>query len=89
VQTLEEDNQELWEQRARLIDDMRQLADEMLGVADDALERMQPPAPSEAPGDDDTTVEDLSQAADTETTAVAPTLQRGPQQPDGQPPRPE
>lgn len=40
---LEADTRAVWEQRLRLIDEMRQLADEVLGVADDALERVDPP----------------------------------------------
>ena len=38
-----EDTQRLWQQRQRLIEDMRQLADEVLGTADDALERLELP----------------------------------------------
>ena len=49
----------MWEQRARLIEDMRQLADEVLNVADDALDRMEPPVAGEEPLPpvDDTTAE--------------------------------
>ena len=55
---LEEDTRSIWEQRLRLIDEMRQLADEMLGVADDALERADPPSgrrpePGDEPEPDD------------------------------------
>jgi DivIVA domain-containing protein len=39
-----EDARRLWEERQRLIEDLRQLADEVLGVADDALDRLEPPS---------------------------------------------
>jgi DivIVA domain-containing protein len=39
------DTRLLWEERQRLIDDVRQLADEVLGTADDALERLKLPEP--------------------------------------------
>ena len=45
------DTRAVWEQRQRLIEEMRQLADEVLGVADDALERLQ--EPDTELGDDD------------------------------------
>lgn len=35
----------LWDERQRLIEDIRQLADEVLGTADDALERLKLPEP--------------------------------------------
>ncbi len=38
-----EDTRRLWDERQQLIEDMRQLADEVLGVADDALDRLEPP----------------------------------------------
>ena len=55
---LEADTRTVWEQRLRLIDEMRQLADEVLGVADDALERVDPPVrrrpePGDEPEPDD------------------------------------
>ena len=43
VAHLEADALAIWEERARLIEDMRQLADEVLGVADRALDRISPP----------------------------------------------
>jgi len=46
------DTRLLWEERQRLIEDIRQLADEVLGTADDAMERVKLPeqlAASEAP----------------------------------------
>ena len=41
---LEEDNQEVWDERRRLIEDIRHLADDVLALADDALDRIPPPA---------------------------------------------
>jgi DivIVA domain-containing protein len=38
------DTRLLWEERQRLIEDIRQLADEVLGTADDAMERVKLPA---------------------------------------------
>ena len=43
VERLEQDNRVMWDERGRLIEEMRQLADEVLNVADDALDRMEPP----------------------------------------------
>src|SRR3954447_26505286 len=37
------DTRTLWEERQRLIEDIRQLADDVLGTADDALERLKLP----------------------------------------------
>jgi DivIVA domain-containing protein len=37
------DTRQLWEERQRLIEDIRQLADEVLGTADDALDRLKLP----------------------------------------------
>jgi vacuolar-type H+-ATPase subunit H len=39
------DTRLLWEERQRLIDDVRQLADEVLATADDAMERVKMPEP--------------------------------------------
>jgi len=39
------DTRLLWEERQRLIEDIRQLADEVLATADDAMERVTPPDP--------------------------------------------
>ncbi len=49
AQQLEADIGAMSEQRTRLIEEMRQLADEVLSVADDALDRMQPPTTSDSP----------------------------------------
>ena len=40
---LEADARVIWEHRARLLEEMRQLADDVLAVADDAAERIEPP----------------------------------------------
>ncbi|MEA2362891.1 MAG: hypothetical protein QOD71_2036 [Thermoleophilaceae bacterium] len=62
------DTRLLWEERQRLIEDIRQLADEVLGTADDAMERLklpeqlgssaaaEPPLDIADPGDDPETV---------------------------------
>jgi DivIVA domain-containing protein len=41
------DTRLLWDERQRLIEDVRQLADEVLATADDAMERVTMPAPLE------------------------------------------
>lgn len=49
------DTRLLWEERQRLIEDIRQLADEVLGTADDAMERVKLPeqlASTEAPAEE-------------------------------------
>jgi DivIVA domain-containing protein len=43
------DTRLLWEERQRLIDDIRQLADEVLATADDAIERVKMPEPLREP----------------------------------------
>lgn len=58
------DTRALWDERQRLIEDIRQLADDVLGTADDAIERLKLPeqlgsaeaAEPVAPGDDPETV---------------------------------
>jgi DivIVA domain-containing protein len=47
-----EDTRVLWDERQRLIEDIRQLADEVLGTADDAVERLKLPAPLAATDQD-------------------------------------
>jgi cell division septum initiation protein DivIVA len=63
------DTRQLWEERQRLIEDIRQLADEVLGTADDAIERLKLPEQieSSAPLEGDPEAE-----ADPETMALAP-----------------
>ena len=73
---LEIDTRALWEQRARLLEDMRQLADEVLGVADDAAERVDPPAEIGPSGQ---TTDDLPvPEPDGEPTEVNPDLAERP-----------
>lgn len=43
AEELAAETQRLWQDRMRMIEEMRQLADEVLGVADDALERLPEP----------------------------------------------
>ena len=43
------DTRLLWEERQRLIDDIRQFADEVLATADDAIERVKMPEPLREP----------------------------------------
>jgi DivIVA domain-containing protein len=47
VQELDADAERIWQERQRLIEDLRQLAEEILRVADDALERFEPHAGDE------------------------------------------
>jgi DivIVA domain-containing protein len=47
------DTRLLWEERQRLIEDVRQLADEVLATADDAMERVQMPEPLRESGPTD------------------------------------
>jgi DivIVA domain-containing protein len=52
------DTRLLWEERQRLIEDIRQLADEVLATADDAIERVKMPEPLREPeGADSPTAE--------------------------------
>jgi cell division septum initiation protein DivIVA len=62
------DTRTLWEERQRLIEDIRQLADEVLGTADDALDRLKLP---EQIGNAEET-EALPPEGDPETMALAP-----------------
>lgn len=48
---LEADARVIWDQRARLLEEMRQLADEVLAVADDAAERIDRPKEAGPTGD--------------------------------------
>ena len=60
---LERDSKVIWQQRQRLLEDMRQLADEVLSVADTAAERIDPPKEAGPTGDttDDLPVADASE----------------------------
>jgi hypothetical protein len=55
------DTRLLWEERQRLIEDVRQLADEVLATADDAMERVKMPQPLRGPD---------AAAADSQTAEV-------------------
>lgn len=69
------DTRALWDERQRLIEDIRQLADEVLGTADDAIERLKLPEQieSSAPLEDDPeAAADPEGMADPETVALAP-----------------
>ncbi len=60
---LERDSKAIWEQRQRLLEDMRQLADDVLAVADNASDRINPPKEAGPTGDttDDIPVPDTSE----------------------------
>jgi cell division septum initiation protein DivIVA len=69
------DTRALWEERQRLIEDIRQLADEVLGTADDAIERLKLPEQiesSELPEGDLEEAVDPEAAVDPETMALPP-----------------
>jgi DivIVA domain-containing protein len=74
------DTRHLWDERQRLIEDMRQLADEVLATADDALDRLPEPemlraqALEAAPADDQTTVMPSITAADPADASAATEL---------------
>jgi len=61
------DTRALWEERQRLIEDIRQLADDVLGTADDAIERLKLPEGLETAEE----AEPIAVEDDTETVALA------------------
>lgn len=67
---LERDSKAIWEQRQRLLEDMRQLADEVLAVADNAAERINPPKEAGPTGDttDDLPVSEITEQAEREAS---------------------
>ena len=67
---LERDSKAIWEQRQRLLDEMRQLADDVLAVADDAAERIDPPKEAGPTGDttDDLPVSEVTEQAEREAS---------------------
>jgi len=69
------DTRTLWDERQRLIEDIRQLADEVLGTADDALDRLKLP---EQIGSAEAT-EPLPPEGDPETMALAPEVEVEPE----------
>jgi hypothetical protein len=78
------DTRTLWDERQRLIEDIRQLADEVLGTADDALDRLKLP---EQIGNAEET-EPLPPEADPETMALAPEAEPEPFAEDPEPTEP-
>ena len=78
------DTRLLWDERQRLIEDIRQLADEVLGTADDALDRLKLP---EQIGNADET-EPLPPEGDPETRALAPEVEPEPFAEDPEPTEP-
>jgi len=89
AQRVRTDARAMWQQRSRLIEELRQLSDEVLTVADDALERLDPP------DDEPTTAETEPTTSDAEVVppgsiaapAVAPEDASGaaPQPTEGEP----
>jgi hypothetical protein len=78
------DTRALWDERQRLIEDIRQLADEVLGTADDALDRLKLP---EQIGNAEET-EPLPPEGDPETMALAPEVEPEPFADDPEPTEP-
>jgi hypothetical protein len=78
------DTRALWDERQRLIEDIRQLADEVLGTADDALDRLKLP---EQIGTAEET-EPLPPEGDPETMALAPEVEPEPFAEDPEPSEP-
>jgi hypothetical protein len=78
------DTRALWDERQRLIEDIRQLADEVLGTADDALDRLKLP---EQIGNAEET-EALPPEGDPETMALAPEVEPEPFADDPEPTEP-
>jgi DivIVA domain-containing protein len=68
------DTRLLWEERQRLIEDIRQLADEVLATADDAMERVKMPEPLAA--------DDIDSEAEREAPSFGPVAVPAPE-PDG------
>lgn len=67
------DTRILWEERQRLIQDIRQLADEVLATAEDASERVALPQMLAEPEPDTEAVADIDAEPDTEEEEVPPT----------------
>ena len=73
------DTRALWEERQRLIEDIRQLADDVLGTADDAIERLKLPEQIERTAPPE---------ADPETVALGPEVAPEPFAEDPEPTEP-
>jgi hypothetical protein len=73
------DTRALWDERQRLIEDIRQLADEVLGTADDALDRLKLPEQiGNAEETEPLPAEPLPPEGDPETMALAPEVEPEP-----------
>jgi len=68
------DTRLLWEERQRLIEDIRQLADEVLGTADDAMDRLKLPEQIGTPAPGEPLPPDEPLPPGEEPTAVEPIL---------------
>jgi cell division septum initiation protein DivIVA len=85
---LEVDTRTLWDERTRLLEEMRQLADEVLGVADDAIERVSPPPDGEPQADEQGPFEAVTElreeldAPDAEAPTVEVEISRLPPDPE-------
>jgi DivIVA domain-containing protein len=66
------DTRLLWEERQRLIEDIRALADEVLGTADDAMERLKLPGPLAAAEPDEATTGEASVTPIPHPLSIAP-----------------
>jgi DivIVA domain-containing protein len=66
------DTRLLWDERQRLIEDIRHLADEVLGTADDAMERLKLPEPIAAAERDESTTSEASVTPIPHPLSVAP-----------------
>ncbi len=66
---LDSDVERIWQERERLIEDLRQLAEDTLRVADDALERFAPPIDEESPTAEVRTASDAQEAPQGEPAA--------------------
>jgi DivIVA domain-containing protein len=89
---LENDTRALWDQRNRLIEDIRQLSDQLLALADDAGERLDPPdairPPEPEPQPESDPAEPEGDDADTAETpdlggVEQPTVESSAARPDG------
>src|ERR671914_1197549 len=66
------DTRLLWDERQRLIEDIRHLADEVLGTADDAMERLKLPGPLAAAEPDEATTGEASVTPIPHPLSIAP-----------------
>jgi hypothetical protein len=78
------DTRALWEERQRLIEDIRQLADDVLGTADDAIERLKLPEGLETAEE----AEPVAVEDGTETVALGADVEAEPYPDDAEPTEP-